>query len=1030
MAGYSVPLSVPRTSRNLLYRPRRDFAIRAGDDFQIELTIYDSDTAVAPADITGAGGLLTISEAEGTAAVVEIDAVMIDAATGRINFNVAGADTTGLSGRYSAVMQVDYLDAISTIIYGWVNIAPGAAGGMTPTEAIDWSSPATQTVLGPLYAANTTESTSTSTGALIVAGGVGIAKRLNVGGATALASTLAVTGLSTFGNGQTVSIGTVSAVSTVQATGATNQTLRVTSAGTGRVDIRSGSGAVARFLDGGASTTWLDVTSGTAGRVILAAGGTATDRSLRFTKNGAGFFDFQGRVETLGMQSEPGTITYTSTLNRDDHPLYVKSAAVGTYPDGIYGYNMVHISGDTTDASGAGVNNGVSALMLYHQAGGAGTQGPRRSLFVQSELTTAFDADPRMAAAQFQTRILAASPGDGSGGPSGTVHGFLADMQLQSGATDYARAYVGEFDVGVSATATVRDLTAIGINLIEGHGTQGTRMDAALNIHQNADSTSDGWGTAFNLGSAGGKFPLDNTTGRILSVFPRVDFGGSSPVAADKPLAAKTGFELFPVIFSTGAMTYPGGLIDGDGSLIVGNGKVSARTGGLQIDAALQKVSAAAPDGGASGTTCFVGDKIWDRDTGTILEIATVNGSNAATSFTIVYAGRSSSPPSNPVAFEGVAARNVDVDLTWTTTENGIYIQPVSGATYIGGYDTTHRASISTTAQAPALSTWATVNTSADGSASGPSFTTRVDTQVWGVAATAVGHWAALDKISVHDTAEGLNLARYMQAINFATGGTPADRELWASVHEIRDESGVASSLSTNMQAIEVDVMANDVDDRVNGSRLGIVVLAGQADTGGAAMRGRYGIVVNRFSGHSANFETHFASLNEFTTAAFSTLEATQSSGHAVWLKTGHHVALNTAGTAYLYSDGTSVNSTKSFGVGTYAGADAVIEMYAATGTSRLVRFWTGSDIAFTTGMGTGNNWNVGWYSGGSFQASAISVSGTDGTLTLGASGSFAANGTVATALSSVGPTGSHTTVQEWLVIKNPSGTTRYIPCF
>lgn len=46
------------------------------------------------------------------------------------------------------------------------------------------------------------------------------------------------------------------------------------------------------------------------------------------------------------------------------------------------------------------------------------------------------------------------------------------------------------------------------------------------------------------------------------------------------------------------------------------------------------------------------------------------------------------------------------------------------------------------------------------------------------------------------------------------------------------------------------------------------------------------------------------------------------------------------------------------------------------------------------------------------------------------AAGSFAANGSVATALSSVGPTGASTTVQEWLAVKNAAGTTRYIPCF
>jgi hypothetical protein len=46
------------------------------------------------------------------------------------------------------------------------------------------------------------------------------------------------------------------------------------------------------------------------------------------------------------------------------------------------------------------------------------------------------------------------------------------------------------------------------------------------------------------------------------------------------------------------------------------------------------------------------------------------------------------------------------------------------------------------------------------------------------------------------------------------------------------------------------------------------------------------------------------------------------------------------------------------------------------------------------------------------------------------ASTSIIANGSVATAITSVGPTGSNTTVQEWLQVRNASGTIRYIPCF
>lgn len=44
--------------------------------------------------------------------------------------------------------------------------------------------------------------------------------------------------------------------------------------------------------------------------------------------------------------------------------------------------------------------------------------------------------------------------------------------------------------------------------------------------------------------------------------------------------------------------------------------------------------------------------------------------------------------------------------------------------------------------------------------------------------------------------------------------------------------------------------------------------------------------------------------------------------------------------------------------------------------------------------------------------------------------GSFSANGSVATTVTSLGPTGSHTTIQTWLTIVDSGGTTRYIPCY
>jgi hypothetical protein len=52
------------------------------------------------------------------------------------------------------------------------------------------------------------------------------------------------------------------------------------------------------------------------------------------------------------------------------------------------------------------------------------------------------------------------------------------------------------------------------------------------------------------------------------------------------------------------------------------------------------------------------------------------------------------------------------------------------------------------------------------------------------------------------------------------------------------------------------------------------------------------------------------------------------------------------------------------------------------------------------------------------------------GTVRFGSSGQFSANANVATVLGSLGPPGSHTTVQTWLTIKDNTDTVRFIPCF
>lgn len=109
----------------------------------------------------------------------------------------------------------------------------------------------------------------------------------------------------------------------------------------------------------------------------------------------------------------------------------------------------------------------------------------------------------------------------------------------------------------------------------------------------------------------------------------------------------------------------------------------------------------------------------------------------------------------------------------------------------------------------------------------------------------------------------------------------------------------------------------------------------------------------------------------------------------------GSAIATVTLVKAGYYPSGNPTNVTVAGGSGTGAALDITT---SATGTLTL------GDTAQTVNIATG-------------------------TLKVGAS-QMTANGSVATAMSSLGPAGSHTTIQEWLTVTNSAGTVRYIPCF
>ena len=100
------------------------------------------------------------------------------------------------------------------------------------------------------------------------------------------------------------------------------------------------------------------------------------------------------------------------------------------------------------------------------------------------------------------------------------------------------------------------------------------------------------------------------------------------------------------------------------------------------------------------------------------------------------------------------------------------------------------------------------------------------------------------------------------------------------------------------------------------------------------------------------------------------------------------------------------------------------------------ITLYGGSGSLAGTGAAVSATWVQGATIGiGTGTATAVNIGNSSSTTTIagilkGAAGTFTANGSVGTTVTSLGPTGSHTTIQEWLTVTDASGTVRYIPAY
>src|ERR1019366_1797358 len=132
-------------------------------------------------------------------------------------------------------------------------------------------------------------------------------------------------------------------------------------------------------------------------------------------------------------------------------------------------------------------------------------------------------------------------------------------------------------------------------------------------------------------------------------------------------------------------------------------------------------------------------------------------------------------------------------------------------------------------------------------------------------------------------------------------------------------------------------------------------------------------------------------------------------------LPTGLSPSPGFLGVYYIIAAGFGANS---FQVSLTAGGTAVVTTGSQSGTHTAT-----ADALFRTSIVASSNANAAIVAG-AFAQVYLTALASDLTPPV------IANGSVATAMTSVGPTGSNTTVEEWFQIKGTSGAIRYVPGF
>lgn len=674
-------------------------------------------------------------------------------------------------------------------------------------------------------------------------------------------------------------------------------------------------------------------------------------------------------------------------------------------------YNYFCIDGEGSNLSGASSPYTTFGAVFGLVTGGANSTGNKTGL--SALIYHAGDSNPgtvRDTVAFGANAISSASEGGTAtsiGNAKGTLFGIGIQANLISGATNYFEVSGGEIDVGIGSGASAA--YRFGWNIASVGSAQGAVLDGGLAIGANGTS----WGVGVLFTNANGSQPITSTgtaigtDGQSAAIGSVIDFSswsctnyfirGVTSAATPGRYYVDCNANIVAATLTIGAAGLNTGSIavfgttSGHGTL-QGQAAMGTPTWTLPTGTGTFAVSASSPltlnatTGALTCSTC-----VTSAASLTANQLVIGSGSQGEQSLgslgstTTVLHGNASGAPS----FAAVVSADLNITTTSCTNQ---FVTAISA----GGVGTCTTDTLASAQHANQGTTTTVLHGNASGNPSWAAISLSAD--VTGILGSSNGGAGSINGALKGNGSGTVSQAACADLSNGATGCSTATGTSGATIPLLNGAntwSGVntytlsqAANTSTDGIAL-ADTTAATVGNQQYSPRLRFTGQGWKTNATAASQMVDW-VAEQKPAQGAANPSSQLVFSSQINGGGYNERFILQDDGATLFVKyngqTQSQFLVGVAGTYHgvLFTDGAQVltGSTTNVPVGLLANNSSVLTLL----TSGVVKF---------------------------AQAS-----------------SFTANGSVATTMTSLGPTGSHTTIQEWLTVQNSSGTVRYIPAY